>query len=128
MFRSSTRAIAVAVIATGVMVSAVQAANDARYPDWKGAWTRWFPRDPRLNLRPKAHSSFLRFIAKTYNGNGFQTLASRLGGKKIRHGFTPWSRCTDDKFGIASLTVRAAGRYAVHIAAVSGPEEQVPIL
>src|SRR5258705_3033259 len=43
MFRNSTSAIAVAVIATGVMVSAVQAANDARYPDWKGAWTRWFP-------------------------------------------------------------------------------------
>ena len=43
MSRSSTGAIAVAVIATGVMVSAVQAANDARYPDWKGAWTRWFP-------------------------------------------------------------------------------------
>src|SRR5712672_2536188 len=43
MFRSSTSAIAVAVIATGVMVSAVQAANDARYPDWKGAWMRWFP-------------------------------------------------------------------------------------
>jgi len=40
MFRSPTSAIAVAVIATGVMVSAVQAANDARYPDWKGAWTR----------------------------------------------------------------------------------------
>ena len=43
MFRSSTSAIAVAVIATGVMVSAGQAANDTRYPDWKGAWTRWFP-------------------------------------------------------------------------------------
>src|SRR6267378_8250512 len=43
MFRSSTSAIAVAVIAAGVMVSAVHAANDARYPDWKGAWTRWFP-------------------------------------------------------------------------------------
>src|SRR6266481_4679036 len=43
IFRSSTSAIAVAVIATGVMVSVVQAANDARYPDWKGAWTRWFP-------------------------------------------------------------------------------------
>jgi len=43
MFRSLASAIAVAVIATGVMVSAVQAANDARYPDWKGAWTRWFP-------------------------------------------------------------------------------------
>ena len=43
MFQSSTSAIAVAVIAAGVTVSAVQAANDARYPDWKGAWTRWFP-------------------------------------------------------------------------------------
>src|SRR5499425_1354196 len=43
MFRSSTSAIAVAVIAAGVMVDAVQAANDARYPNWKGAWTRWFP-------------------------------------------------------------------------------------
>src|SRR5271154_2996931 len=43
MFRSSASAIAVAVIATGVMVSALQAANEARYPDWKGAWTRWFP-------------------------------------------------------------------------------------
>src|SRR3984893_6364478 len=43
MFRSSTRGIAVALIATGLMVSAVQAANDAKYPDWKGAWTRWFP-------------------------------------------------------------------------------------
>ena len=50
MFRSSTSAIAVAVIATGVMVSAVQAANDARYPDWKGAWTRWFP--PGATLEP----------------------------------------------------------------------------
>src|SRR5262245_44483257 len=44
MFRSSASAIAIAAIATGVMVSTVQAANDARYPDWKGAWTRWFPR------------------------------------------------------------------------------------
>jgi hypothetical protein len=43
MFRSSTSAIAVAVILTGVMVSAVQAGNDPKYPDWKGAWTRWFP-------------------------------------------------------------------------------------
>ena len=43
MFRISAGAIAVAVIATGVMVSAVQAANEARYPEWKGAWTRWFP-------------------------------------------------------------------------------------
>src|SRR6266436_3428707 len=50
MFRSATSAIAAAVIATGVMVSAVQAANDARYPDWKGAWTRWFP--PRATFEP----------------------------------------------------------------------------
>ena len=42
MFRGSMSA-AVAVLATGVVMSAVQAANDARYPDWKGAWTRWFP-------------------------------------------------------------------------------------
>jgi hypothetical protein len=43
VFRGSTSAIAVAAIAAGVMVSAVQAANEASYPDWKGAWTRWFP-------------------------------------------------------------------------------------
>src|SRR5258705_7386014 len=43
MSRSSTSAITVAVTATLVMVSAVQAASDTRYPDWKGAWTRWFP-------------------------------------------------------------------------------------
>jgi hypothetical protein len=50
VFRSSMSAIAVAVIATGVMVSAVRAANDARYPDWKGMWTRWVP--PRATLEP----------------------------------------------------------------------------
>src|SRR5580692_3918462 len=43
MFRCSTSAIAIALIATGLMVNAVQAANEAKYPDWKGAWTRWFP-------------------------------------------------------------------------------------
>src|SRR5260370_32076945 len=43
MVRRSTRGIGVGVIATGVMGGGVQAANDARYPDWKGAWTRWFP-------------------------------------------------------------------------------------
>ena len=51
MFRSSTRGIAVALIATGLMVSAVQAANDAKYPDWKGAWTRWFPPEARFDAR-----------------------------------------------------------------------------
>jgi hypothetical protein len=39
--RASTSAIAAAV--TLLMVSAVSAANDARYPDWTGAWGRWFP-------------------------------------------------------------------------------------
>ena len=43
MSRSSASAITVAVTATLVMVSPVQAASDTRYPDWKGAWTRWFP-------------------------------------------------------------------------------------
>jgi hypothetical protein len=42
-FGNSTGAIAVAVTATAMMVGAVQAADDAKYPDWKGAWTRWFP-------------------------------------------------------------------------------------
>ena len=43
VFRSSTSAIVVAVTATVMMVGAVQAADNAKYPDWKGAWTRWFP-------------------------------------------------------------------------------------
>src|SRR5439155_10848738 len=38
-----TIAIAVAVIAAVSMLSAVHAAADARYPDWKGAWLRWYP-------------------------------------------------------------------------------------
>jgi hypothetical protein len=50
MFRSSKRASAVAVTATVLMVSAVQAANDARYPDWKGQWTRWYP--PQATFEP----------------------------------------------------------------------------
>jgi hypothetical protein len=41
--RSSTNAITVAVAATLVMASGVEAAADAKYPDWKGAWSRWFP-------------------------------------------------------------------------------------
>jgi hypothetical protein len=40
---SSTSVIAVVVTATVMMVGAVQAADDAKYPDWKGQWTRWFP-------------------------------------------------------------------------------------
>jgi hypothetical protein len=43
VFGNSTSAIAVAVTVTVMMVGPVQAADDARYPDWKGAWTRWFP-------------------------------------------------------------------------------------
>src|SRR6516162_4965951 len=42
IFRSSTSAITAAVIATMAVASAAQAA-EGRYPDWKGAWTRWFP-------------------------------------------------------------------------------------
>jgi hypothetical protein len=46
--RSSTCAAAVA--ATLMMVGAVQANDDAKYPNWKGAWARWAPpnsaRDP----------------------------------------------------------------------------------
>src|ERR1700693_5360506 len=43
VLRSSTSAIAVVVTATALMVGAVQAADDAKYPELKGAWTRWFP-------------------------------------------------------------------------------------
>ena len=42
-FRSLTSAIAAAAIAMMLMTGAVQAAEAAKYPDWKGAWTRWFP-------------------------------------------------------------------------------------
>src|SRR5580704_5352392 len=50
VFRSTTSAIVVAVTATVMTVGAVQAADDAKYPDWKGAWTRWFP--PGATLEP----------------------------------------------------------------------------
>src|SRR5258708_21063016 len=43
VFGSSTSAIALAVTVTVMMVGTVAAADDARYPDWKGAWTRWYP-------------------------------------------------------------------------------------
>jgi hypothetical protein len=42
-FRTLTSAIAAAGIAMAMMTGAVQAAEAAKYPDWKGAWTRWFP-------------------------------------------------------------------------------------
>src|SRR5215813_10212410 len=50
VFGSSTSAIAVLVTATVVMASAVHAADGARYPDWKGAWARWFPPDSTRDL------------------------------------------------------------------------------
>jgi hypothetical protein len=43
VLRSSISAIVVAVAATVMMVGAIQAADGAKYPEWKGAWTRWFP-------------------------------------------------------------------------------------
>jgi hypothetical protein len=43
IFRTSTGALTVAVIAILMMTSEARAANEARYPDWKGAWQRWFP-------------------------------------------------------------------------------------
>jgi hypothetical protein len=53
MLRSSTCAVAFAATlttATLMMVGAVQANDDAKYPSWKGAWARWTPanagRDP----------------------------------------------------------------------------------
>jgi hypothetical protein len=42
-FRTLTSAIAAVGIAMVMMTGAVQAAEAAKYPDWKGAWTRWFP-------------------------------------------------------------------------------------
>jgi hypothetical protein len=50
LLRSSTCAVAVALAATLMMAGAVQAADDSKYPDWKGGWARWAPpnagRDP----------------------------------------------------------------------------------
>src|SRR5215471_18260837 len=43
IFRSPTSAIIVAATAALLVASAVEAAGDARYPDWKGAWARWYP-------------------------------------------------------------------------------------
>src|SRR6266850_2998572 len=50
-FRTLTSAIAAAGIAMVMMTGTVQAAEAAKYPDWKGAWTRWFP--PGSVLEPK---------------------------------------------------------------------------
>src|SRR6516165_6101549 len=43
IFRRSTSAMTAAVTAAMVVASAAQAADGVKYPDWKGAWTRWFP-------------------------------------------------------------------------------------
>jgi hypothetical protein len=48
--QGSTCAVVVAFAATLMAVGAVQAADGAKYPNWKGAWARWAPpnssRDP----------------------------------------------------------------------------------
>jgi hypothetical protein len=41
--RSSIGAMTVAVTATAMIAGTVLAAAEAKYPDWKGAWTRWYP-------------------------------------------------------------------------------------
>src|SRR5580693_1565816 len=43
VLRTSISTIVVAVATVGMMAGAVQAADGAKYPEWKGAWTRWFP-------------------------------------------------------------------------------------
>jgi hypothetical protein len=47
--RSSAR-IALALGATLTMVGAGQAADDAKYPDWRGAWARYVPPNPVRDL------------------------------------------------------------------------------
>src|SRR6266481_5603162 len=48
--RRSTGAVAVTLATTLMMVGAVQAIDTTKYPNWKGAWSRWAPpnsaRDP----------------------------------------------------------------------------------
>jgi hypothetical protein len=50
LVRGSTCIVAAALTATLMMVGAVRATDDAKYPDWKGGWARWVPpnsaRDP----------------------------------------------------------------------------------
>ena len=71
MFRSSTSAVAIAMTATVVMGSAVLAADDAKYPDWKGSWTRWVPPNPQYDA-----------------GNG----AFTAGGQPSHDQTKPWGR------------------------------------
>src|ERR1700736_2098290 len=50
LFRGSTSVVAIAFTTSLMMVGAVAAADEGRYPDWKGAWARYVPpnagRDP----------------------------------------------------------------------------------
>jgi hypothetical protein len=51
LLRSSTSMVAVALAATlTAAAGGGQAAESPKYPDWKGAWTRWFP--PGSKLEP----------------------------------------------------------------------------
>jgi len=45
LLRRSTCHVAVAFIATLMMVGEVQATEATKYPNWKGAWARWVPRN-----------------------------------------------------------------------------------
>ena len=71
MFQGSTGVIAIAVTAAAVMASPVQAANDARYPDWRGQWARWIPPNPQYDA-----------------GNG----AFTAGGQPSHDQTRPWGR------------------------------------
>src|SRR5207302_6214169 len=49
LYRKSMRALKLAG-ALAMMVGAAQASDGAKYPDWRGAWERWFP--PNAVLDP----------------------------------------------------------------------------
>jgi hypothetical protein len=48
-FRSSTSAFAIVVAATLGVAGVARAADAAKYPDWKGAWARWVPPNPKYD-------------------------------------------------------------------------------
>ncbi len=70
LYRRSIRAIEVAG-ALMMIVSAAQAAEGEKYPDWKGAWERWVPPNPVLDP-----------------GNGIYT----AGGQPSFDQSKPWGR------------------------------------